>query len=132
MTAIDVAGAGGTSWSQVEMHRIGDESSARVAAAFRGWGIPTAESIQQVRAGAPELIIFASGGLNDGIDIAKCISLGARLGGMAGLFLKAAVISEQAISAVIEEIRKEIRVCMFVTGAANLDQLQRVPLIKAG
>jgi isopentenyl-diphosphate Delta-isomerase len=61
VAAIDVAGAGGTSWSQVERYRIQDERLARVASAFRNWGIPTAESIQMVRRAAPEISIFASG-----------------------------------------------------------------------
>jgi isopentenyl-diphosphate Delta-isomerase len=130
VAAIDVAGAGGTSWSQVEMFRIQNENAGRVAAAFRNWGIPTAESIQMVRAGAPQLIAFASGGLRDGIDIAKCVALGARLGGMAGLFLKAAAQSLEATTAVVDEIRREIAICMFVTGVGNLDQLQQTPLIK--
>ncbi len=129
VSAIDVAGAGGTSWSQVEMYRIQDVNRARVAAAFRGWGIPTADSIQMVRRGAPELLTIASGGLADGIDIAKCIALGARLGGMAGYFLKVADDFEELLAA-IEEIRKEIQICMFVTGSENLDQLQVAPLLK--
>ena len=87
VAAIDVAGAGGTSWSQVEKYRIENESLARVAAAFKDWGIPTADSVRQVREAAPELIVFASGGLRSGVEIAKCIALGARLGGMAGPFL---------------------------------------------
>ena len=130
IAAIDVAGAGGTSWSQVEMNRIQDEHLARVAGAFRGWGIPTAESILQVRKGAPGLLTFASGGLKDGIDVAKCIALGARLGGMAGYFLKAAAQSLEATVDAIEEIKREIHICMFVTGSANLDQLQTVKMIK--
>ena len=129
VAGIDVAGAGGTSWSQVEMYRIQDVNRARVAASFRGWGIPTAESIQMVRRGAPRLVTFASGGLADGIDIAKCIALGARLGGMAGFFLKLAGDFEELISA-IEEIRNEIQICMFVTGSGNLEQLQKAPMMK--
>ncbi len=93
IAAIDVAGAGGTSWSQVEMYRAENESQAQLAGAFVGWGNPTAESIQAVRRAAPELLVFASGGLRDGIDVAKCIALGASLGGMASPFLKAAVKS---------------------------------------
>ncbi len=130
VAAIDVAGAGGTSWSQVEMFRISDPSGARVASAFRNWGIPTAESILQVRKGAPDILIFASGGIRDGIDIAKCIALGASLGGMAGPFLKAAVQSLEATLKLIHEIQREIQIVMFVTGAANLSQLRSVPLIK--
>lgn len=128
VSAIDVAGAGGTSWSQVEMFRIQDEGLAQVAAAFKNWGIPTAESIQMVRQAAPGLPIFASGGLKDGIDIAKCIALGASLGGMAGLFLKAAAQSLETVAELIAIIQREIQVCMFASGAANLNQLRNTPL----
>ena len=129
VAAIDVAGAGGTSWSQVERYRIQDERLARVASAFRNWGIPTAESIQMVRRAAPEMSVFASGGLRGGIDIAKSIALGARLGGMAGLFLKAAARSLEDTLQTIDEIRRELQICMFAAGAANLAQLQHTPLI---
>jgi isopentenyl-diphosphate delta-isomerase len=130
VAAIDVAGAGGTSWTQVEMHRAQTESRARLAAAFIDWGIPTAESILQVKAAAPEVTVFASGGLRNGVDIAKCIALGATLGGMASLFLKAAVRSLEDTIQTIGEIRRQIRVCMFAAGASDLDELRRVELIE--
>jgi isopentenyl-diphosphate delta-isomerase len=130
--AIDVAGAGGTSWSQVEKYRIQDESLARVADAFRDWGIPTAESIQMVRRSAPQTKIFASGGLRSGVDIAKCIALGARLGGMAGPFLKAAAQSLEETLRTVDEIQREVQICMFAAGAADLDQLQQTPLVYSG
>jgi isopentenyl-diphosphate Delta-isomerase len=125
VSAIDVAGAGGTSWSQVEMHRATDESQARLAAAFVDWGIPTADSILFVRQAAPGLKVFASGGLRTGTDIAKCLALGAVLGGMAGPFLKAAVRSTQATVQTIKEIKREIQVCMFAAGAADLNALRQ-------
>lgn len=128
--AIDVAGAGGTSWSQVEMHRAQDESQARLAAAFIDWGIPTADSILHVREAAPELIILASGGLRTGVDIAKSIALGARLGGMASPFLRAAVNSLEATTLVIEELSREIRICMFAASAKNLSELTPAKLTK--
>ena len=128
VAAIDVAGAGGTSWSQVEMHRAKTESQARLAAAFIEWGIPTAEAIQNVRQAAPQLIVFASGGIRTGIDIAKCIALGATLGGMASPFLKAAARSLEDTIQTIQEIRREIQVCMFAAGAKNLDELTHTPL----
>ncbi len=128
VAAIDVAGAGGTSWSQVEMHRAEDPSQARLAAAFLEWGNTTAESIQAVRAVSPDIPIFASGGLRSGIDIAKCIALGASLGGMAGPFLKAAVESTEQVSGVIEEVRRELQVCMFAAGIKDLDQLGNTEL----
>ena len=55
VSAIDVAGAGGTSWSQVEMHRAPDEFTRQLAATFVGWGIPTAESILNVKKAVPEM-----------------------------------------------------------------------------
>lgn len=131
VAAIDVAGAGGTSWSQVEMHRAKTESHARLAAAFVDWGIPTAESILQVRKAAPEMLIFASGGLRGGIDIAKCIALGATLGGMASPFLKAAAISLERLIETINELKREMQVCMFAAGLQNLKALQRAELIKS-
>jgi len=131
VSAIDVAGAGGTSWSQVEMHRAPDELTRELAGSFVGWGIPTAESIQLVKKTAPSMLIFASGGLKDGIDIAKCIALGAALGGMAGPFLKAAVISTEKVHHQIELTRQQLRIAMFTTGAGTIGSLTRSKLIKA-
>jgi isopentenyl-diphosphate delta-isomerase len=128
VVAIDVAGAGGTSWSQVEMHRARNPSQGRLAAAFVDWGISTADSILNVRRAAPQVKVFASGGLRSGIDVAKCIALGASLGGMAGPFLKAAANSLEETIRTIEEIRREIQVSMFVVGAANLEVLHHTPL----
>ncbi|MFU8773924.1 MAG: type 2 isopentenyl-diphosphate Delta-isomerase, partial [Anaerolineales bacterium] len=128
VAAIDVAGAGGTSWSQVEMHRAKNQAQARLAAAFIDWGIPTADSILNVRRVAHDLPIFASGGLRNGIDIAKCIALGAVLGGMASPFLKAASRSLEETIHTINEIHRQIQVCMFAAGAANLDELHSTSL----
>lgn len=130
VAAIDVAGAGGTSWSQVEMYRARTESQARLAAAFIDWGIPTADSIQLIRQAAPDLHIFASGGLRTGIEIAKCISLGATLGGMASPLLKAAAASFDLTIETIREIQREIQVCMFAVGANNIERLKMTPLYK--
>ncbi|MDX1521282.1 MAG: type 2 isopentenyl-diphosphate Delta-isomerase [Anaerolineae bacterium] len=124
VAAIDVAGAGGTSWSQVEMYRAPTELHRRVAGTFVDWGIPTSEAILAVKRGSPDLPIIASGGLRNGLDIAKCIALGANLGGMAGPFLKAAVKSTEAVHDEIEIARAELRVAMFGIGAATIDDLQ--------
>jgi isopentenyl-diphosphate Delta-isomerase len=130
IAAIDVAGAGGTSWSQVEMYRADTESQRKLAAAFADWGIPTAEAILNVRETSPNLTIFASGGLRSGVDIAKCVALGASLGGMAGPFLKVAVESHGAILEVIYEIIREIQICLFATGSKNIDQLRQNKIVK--
>jgi isopentenyl-diphosphate delta-isomerase len=124
VSAIDVAGAGGTSWSQVEMHRAPDEFTHELAAAFVGWGIPTAEAILNVKKALPDMTIFASGGLKDGLDIAKCIALGARLGGMAGNFLKAAAVSAEKAVEVMKLTKKQIEVTMFACGVERLEGLE--------
>ena len=131
VAAIDVAGAGGTSWSQVEMYRAKTEVQRRVAATFVDWGIPTSEAIQAARqAGGTGFPIIASGGLRNGLDIAKCIALGANMGGMAGPFLKAAVKSLDAVLEQIEITQTELRVAMFGIGAATIEALQSTDRLK--
>jgi isopentenyl-diphosphate delta-isomerase len=129
VSAIDVAGAGGTSWSQVEMHRAPDEFTRQLAGTFVGWGIPTAESILNVRKAAPEMTVFASGGLKDGLDIAKCIALGASLGGMAGQFLKAAANSTENVIEMMKLTKRQIEVTMFAAGVGRLEGLKDGKLV---
>jgi isopentenyl-diphosphate delta-isomerase len=129
IAAIDVAGAGGTSWSQVEMYRAPSTRHARVAGAFIDWGIPTAYSIQYCRQGAPDLPIFASGGIRNGIDVAKCITLGATVVGLAGDFLRAAVSGgAEAVVETAGAITDELRVAMFATGIADVSTLSETTL----
>jgi isopentenyl-diphosphate delta-isomerase len=132
VSAVDVAGAGGTSWSQVEMHRAQDEFTRELAAAFVGWGIPTADSILNVKRAAPRMDIFASGGLKDGLDVAKCLALGAVLGGMAGPFLKVAAISAEKTRDAIRQIARQIQVAMFASGARRIGDLRARRLQRAG
>ncbi len=130
IAAIDVAGAGGTSWSQVEMYRAPTKRHARVAGAFIDWGIPTAVSIKYCKEVAPNLPIIASGGIKNGIDIAKCIALGASTVGLAGQFLKA--VDEGGIPAIVElaeTLTDELRIAMFCAGADSLSALAETPLL---
>lgn len=132
VAAIDVAGAGGTSWSQVEMYRAPTARHARLAGAFIDWGIPTAVSIGYCREAAPDLPVFASGGIRDGIDAAKCIALGATLVGLAGEFLRAA--DRDGVAGVIDlagVISDELRVAMFCSAAGDLPTLAQTPLHRA-
>jgi isopentenyl-diphosphate Delta-isomerase len=131
VAAIDVAGAGGTSWSQVEMHRASDDFTRQLAETFIDWGIPTATSILNVKKAAPNIIIFASGGLKNGLDIAKCISLGATLGGFAGQFLKSAAISREKVGELLRLTQRQIQVSMFGAGANDLSALQEIKLIES-
>jgi len=123
VAAIDVAGAGGTSWSQVEMYRAASEFDRLLAATFADWGIPTVESLLTVKQVAPGLPVFASGGLRSGLDIAKCLALGATVGGMAAPFLAAATISTEKVVERIRLTARQIQVAMFASGAACLAEL---------
>lgn len=129
VAAIDVAGAGGTSWSQVEMYRAPTKRHARLAGAFIDWGIPTAVSVAYCREVAPSLPVFASGGIKDGIEAAKCIALGASLIGLAGEFLRTA--DRDGVAGVVDlagVITDELRVTMFCSAAGDLQALARTPL----
>jgi isopentenyl-diphosphate delta-isomerase len=128
VAALDVAGAGGVSWSQVEMHRSTSERERHVAAAFADWGIPTAESLLAARRGAPGLPVIASGGIRDGIQIAKAIALGAAACGVAGPFLHAASQSTGAVAEAIAALVTQLRIAMFATGARDVAALRRTPL----
>ena len=132
ISAIDVAGAGGTSWSQVEMHRAPDEFTRKLAATFVGWGIPTSQSIMNVKKVVPEIIVFASGGLKDGLDIAKCIALGATLGGLASQFLKQASISSEAVLEQVNLMKRQLQVTMFAAGVGSLSELANIELETSG
>ncbi len=130
VSAIDVAGAGGTSWTEVELHRADTEQRRQIASTFVNWGIPTADSIQIIRETLPDLPILASGGLKNGLDITKTVALGATLGGLAGPFLKAASISAEAVIAEINRIKREIQISMFGAGAEDFQALTRIQLQK--
>ena len=119
-----MAGAGGTSWSEVEMHRTRNEVLKDTAAAFRDWGIPTADAIVDIRSEFPEATLIASGGLKNGIDIAKCIALGASMGGMAHGFLTAAADSAEKLLEKLEILSRQFRTVMFATGSKNIEDLR--------
>ena len=124
VAAVDVAGAGGTSWSEVERHRIAEPRRARVAGEFAGWGIPTAQALVAARAIAPERMLIASGGIRNGLDVAKALALGADLVGIAGPFLRAANEGEDAADSLVLELVETLRIAMFCVGAKTPAALQ--------
>lgn len=130
---IDVAGAGGTSWSEVERYRHSSAVGARVAGAFAGWGIPTTRAIREVRAALPQITLIGSGGIRSGVDVAKALALGADLAGTARPALEPAV-RERGAEAVIEGLRAfidELRVAMFCCGCADLAALRAAAIEQA-
>lgn len=130
VAAVDLAGAGGTSWSEVERYRIDEPWRARVAAAFAGWGIPTAQCIREARAVAPEKTIIASGGIRNGVDVAKAIAIGADAAGIAGPFLRAAAISLDETRDYARELIETLRIAMFCLGAPTIENLKDATLRK--
>jgi isopentenyl-diphosphate delta-isomerase len=124
VSAIDVAGAGGTSWAKVESERASEPRQRRLGTTFANWGLPTAECVTAVRAIAPKIPIIASGGLRNGLDVTKVIALGADLAGLAFPFLKAAVESETALSELVEDLLAEMTTVLFCTGNATLAGLK--------
>ncbi len=130
VAAIDVGGAGGTSWSEVERHRAQHEIGNNIAATFASWGIPTAQSIEMVRRGAPGLTVIAGGGIRTGLDAAKAIALGADAAGIAAPLLKAATISAESVLSALQEVIEGLRISMFCVGAASLKELKGSPLLK--
>jgi len=121
---IDVAGAGGTSWSQVEKFRSTDPVRRAAAEAFADWGIPTADCIQEVRAASPQGALIGSGGLKHGVDAAKALALGADLAGFGRSLLGPAVESEEALDSALAQVELELRTAMFGIGATDLNALR--------
>jgi isopentenyl-diphosphate delta-isomerase len=124
VAAVDVAGAGGTSWSEVERYRIAEPWRARVAGEFAAWGIPTAEVIVAARAVAPKETLIASGGIRTGLEAAKALALGADLVGVAGPFLRAADTGLETALSLAREYLETLRVAMFCAGAQRPAELR--------
>lgn len=128
VAVLDVAGAGGTSWSEVEKHRAENDLQHRVATHFANWGIPTAEAILQARRGAPELPIIASGGIRTGPEAAIALALGADLVGLAGPLLPPATISPEAVQDELHVLIEGLRIAMFAAGVPDIPSLTTTPL----
>lgn len=131
VAAVDVAGAGGTSWARVESERATDVRQRRLGNTFADWGIPTAECITQIRALPQSMPLIASGGLRHGLHAAKAIALGADLAGLALPFLQAASQSEAALDELCEALIAEIVTVLFCTGCGNLSALRQPGILQA-
>ena len=130
VTAIDVAGAGGTSWAKVEGGRATEARQRRLGQTFADWGLPTADCITEIRAVAPEVPLIASGGIRNGLQAAKAIALGADLVGLAHPFLLAAHDSEESVALFAECLLEELRTVLLCTGQPNLAALQQASTLQ--
>lgn len=125
VSALDVAGAGGTSFTRVEYHR-----GANLAEAFFEWGIPTAESLRQCTR-TVNLPIIASGGIRTGLEAAKAIAMGASIVGLALPLLKPAMQSPKAVVDTLQRLAKELKMVMFLAGAPNLRALAQTRVVES-
>ncbi len=124
ISAIDVAGAGGTSWAKVESERASNFLQRQLGKTFADWGLPTADCIVQIRQQYPDIPLIASGGLRNGLEVAKAIALGADLAGLAFPFLQAASESLEALNELVQILMAEITTVLFCTGNATLSELK--------
>ena len=128
VAAIDVAGAGGTSWAAVEAERASDPATRETAMIFADWGISTARAIADVRTACPGATIIGSGGVRNGLDAAKALRLGADLAGQAAASLKSADESTEAAIGHFENVVAQLRIACFCTGSSDLAALRQAQL----
>lgn len=124
VSAIDVAGAGGTSWAKVESERAENPLQRQLGQTFADWGLPTAECLTSIRSIYPDLPLIASGGLRNGLDVAKAIALGADLAGLAFPFLQAATESLEVLDRLVQLLTTELITALFCTGNATIPALR--------
>lgn len=126
LAALDVAGAGGTSWGRVEEYvRYGEVRHRDLAE----WGIPTATALRQARRAVPGLPLVASGGIRTGLDAAKALAMGAQVVAVARPLLRPALRSAEAAAEWLAGFVAELRVAMHCCGAADLAALARTELL---
>ena len=134
VSAINIAGAGGTSWAGVEKVRaesLKDDLKKHLGEMFWDWGIPTASSLLEVKH-AVKVPLIASGGLRNGLEIAKCVVLGASMAAMAYPFLQTAAQSRESLFAFADTILAELKSTMFLVGAKNIAALASSRYILTG
>ena len=125
---VDIGGFGGTNFSKIENKR-----RKRLLPFFDQWGIPTAASIVEAKYSGSKIDIIASGGIQNSLDIAKSIALGANLVGISGYFLK--ILIKEGLDGLMNEVsllHEELTLIMTALGVRAIDGLQQTPLVISG
>jgi isopentenyl-diphosphate delta-isomerase len=134
VSGFEISGLGGTSWAAVEYHiarEVGEACQEYLGKSLWSWGIPTVCSLIEVRAASKGKII-ASGGLRNGLDVAKSLALGADATGIARPLLQKAMEGEEVLEKHVESIITEAKICMFLVGARNVAEMRKVPVVVTG
>ncbi len=108
----------------------GDERTYAIGMLYRDWGIAT--PIAVIEAGTAALPLISTGGVRNGLDMARALALGASLVGIGFPFLKAASESYEAVCELLETLVAELKVAMQLSGAANIAQLQQADVVVGG
>lgn len=125
VAAVDVSGLGGTHWGRIEGARVlSDNVKKRTSDTFRNWGISTVKATIMANDIRPKYEIWGSGGVRNGLDAAKLLALGANTVGFAKPMLVAALESKDAVVKLMKTIEYELKVAMFCTGSANVNELK--------
>lgn len=127
---VDVAGSGSVSWSSIESARSDDPIIRAASQSFKNWGNVTADLVEDISKEIPEIDLIASGGITNGVEIAKALALGAKLCGIALPFLKAALKSNKSCENLVKILQFELKTVMFCTGAAKVSDLKKAKLEK--
>jgi isopentenyl-diphosphate delta-isomerase len=131
VAGVETGGLGGTSWSKIESLRTSDVVQRSTGELFARWGVPTSESVAICRRHLPDRVVIASGGIRNGIEIAKAIALGADAAAVALPLLRAAERSVEDAVQELERIVAELRTAMFVTGCRTVADLRTKRLVTA-
>jgi isopentenyl-diphosphate delta-isomerase len=131
VAGVETAGSGGTSWSRIESLRTADPVQRGTGERFARWGIPTAESVAICRRLLPDRVVIASGGIRNGIEVAKALALGADAVALSLPLLRAAERSLDAAVEALTRVMEELRTAMFLTGCRTVGELAQRRLARA-
>jgi isopentenyl-diphosphate Delta-isomerase len=134
VSAVDLGGRGGTSWSVIEGKRS-NAAGQRLGNLFRNWGYTTEESLQacgemfRLHHNLRQIPLFATGGIRNGVQVASAIAMGAAMCGV-GLPLLRCITNpvpgltpQESVEAELDFFRESLTIAMFCSGAQTLSHL---------